>query len=1105
MGLIAGTGHDGAWTADGAAAWECGVPTRNSDPARLDGPLTDGPAFDRDGSRMLWGTALSGDLAARVESELVSPPIDASGCAGGRLKLGFWHWYHFGPGAGGFVQVFDGARWVDVEPTGGYPGAIGGGLPWRAAYGHEAFVSAEDAPSGWRYTMFDISAHAVSNLRLRFVVSSDNGRTRPGWYVDTIEIVRDGMDAVTPLEGDPELPNCGLAPHALDERALRRDVERDPCLHGEPLLDPARLVHEPGEDGGPSTHRFTLDVPVTGSLCVSITNGEERVDRATAAFASAVVRPAGRLDRLTASSRKVLPAAGGGHDLVVELEGAAGSAVEVSVFHLPGDANVPVFDAAGLFTGLSDFVVGYHDEPRPGSDPSRPVTLRLWDIAFDVELPMKSYGVEGLESAVSYVVQIMDPGTCQQVREIRGWQGLTGGSRGFHQGPVQVRLRWDGTGDDGGFLDTSRSYLFRVIAAPGDIETFPPGWIEPIGGNGGSPSLPGFISADVKPMPFEWLQIFQTAGVAAIGNRHYPQLLGANPIKAAGGEKISVGVFVPSEVYVSDAPVGYFAAIDGEGGYEKCPQGWDCAADGPYPFVVGTWNILKLTRLMLKQNISSSEEQINGFPLTPSPFQTYEVLSNGCGTDIYGNAVCAEVTVAATVPKKTQFYVHGKTVPGPRLEAYLVHKDGYDSHLPTGIPQTQVVPVAWPVISSVANDKALLGNVVRWDDAVKLLGKHLYSYIRPDLPVDVADNFGVSLCLHDEGEVSSIEPLILEAQNTWLPSLFLERFVMPTRDFATEGFVPLVTNVAVTGVFGPEGCGSSGSQVFGSGAIMKLTPPIVEDVLALDVSQDAIMTLNWPMWPEDEVPMPWNNNHQVTIKQEPGATFLHYFEGGYLQADLISTNPSPFSIDYDNVLVKKLGQVVFEEITSYDTYEIIFRFQGPNSFWSDLAHARNLLLNPPPFFPIKAQLSEPPTTWEVMPSSLLIKKLIPGLCTEPGPNENCTQWYLDVPEIPSEVASVSAWGYHLPVPTEPITSPVCWGPGETGVFPRGFYRQTSVPVGGMPIEEIDWTAHCENSGECGQGDDHSAYCKLNIERCATFNYPENSGWVEKGLSAGICG
>jgi hypothetical protein len=85
------------------SSWACGPATPLA--AYPDAPVGDGPQFDVDASGMLFATAPSGLYYPFEASDLISPPMDLSGCQGRTTNLSFWHWYHFAPGAGGWVEV----------------------------------------------------------------------------------------------------------------------------------------------------------------------------------------------------------------------------------------------------------------------------------------------------------------------------------------------------------------------------------------------------------------------------------------------------------------------------------------------------------------------------------------------------------------------------------------------------------------------------------------------------------------------------------------------------------------------------------------------------------------------------------------------------------------------------------------------------------------------------------------------------------------------------------------------------------------------------------------------------------------------------------------
>ncbi|MCK9463165.1 MAG: hypothetical protein M0R80_26375 [Proteobacteria bacterium] len=379
----------------GDKVWQCGVPTRDRGMSQYDGPLTDGPAFDRDDSGLTWGTELSGHLPKGAESALVTPAVNAGGCANGSLKLGFWNWYHFGTGGGGFVQAFDGIGWVDVAPEDGYPGVIGGGMQWRKAYGHDAFVTTNDKPSGWQYQVIDLTPFINNELRVRFVVSADNTATRPGWYVDTVEFVRDILDSVSPLQGTPNEPMCGLATTSLSAADVDPTVKRDPCTEGEPVLDWQSLENEITPNGPVTTHSFDVQHPEGGSLCIVLSNGSPRFSSTSISVDDQVYYANEGFDAQTNILRKVIPASGRASHIEVNLDGEPGSNAEIQVLHLDSEGTKPIFRPDGSATSFSNLTLGYHDEMRYTGE-ENPRTVKMYDINFDIELPKTVYGTMGI-------------------------------------------------------------------------------------------------------------------------------------------------------------------------------------------------------------------------------------------------------------------------------------------------------------------------------------------------------------------------------------------------------------------------------------------------------------------------------------------------------------------------------------------------------------------------------------------------------------------------------------------------------------------------------------------------------------------------------------
>jgi len=142
----------------------------------------------------------SGITAINVGSTaLESPVIDLSGAS--TANLVFNHWYHFDDCRevtfepdGGIVeiQVLPSSAWVQIFPTGGYPGRImdrscsPNPLAGKNAYTHDSggvFVPAE----------FDLTPFAGNAVKIRFRIGWDCGNcTREeGWYIDDVTVFGD--------------------------------------------------------------------------------------------------------------------------------------------------------------------------------------------------------------------------------------------------------------------------------------------------------------------------------------------------------------------------------------------------------------------------------------------------------------------------------------------------------------------------------------------------------------------------------------------------------------------------------------------------------------------------------------------------------------------------------------------------------------------------------------------------------------------------------------------------------------------------------------------------------------------------------------------------
>ena len=84
-----------------------------------------------------------------------------------RPMLSFHHWYAFGPGDIGYVEIDEGGGWHTLAPVYGYPTTAG----WA------------ESSAGWQLASFELPP---STLRLRLVFAADVSGVGVGWFVDQV-------------------------------------------------------------------------------------------------------------------------------------------------------------------------------------------------------------------------------------------------------------------------------------------------------------------------------------------------------------------------------------------------------------------------------------------------------------------------------------------------------------------------------------------------------------------------------------------------------------------------------------------------------------------------------------------------------------------------------------------------------------------------------------------------------------------------------------------------------------------------------------------------------------------------------------------------------
>ncbi|MCI0536794.1 MAG: hypothetical protein L0Z50_16375 [Verrucomicrobiales bacterium] len=264
------------WQAESSGSspvWHCAPPSLDPDPTVPPSPPSDSPAYFKDGSGRLIATEPGGTYPAGVIATMTSPMIDLARCPGCTF-LSFWHWYHFAPSDGGYVELWNGQKWIPLNPIDGYPGEITGTSLGKAL---EGYVSAQDMPSGWRRAIFNLTPHLsakhAQKIKVRFVsASAPNRARRPGWYLDTIEIGRS-------LEFFEGAFDCKLPAVDLSQLDPAPGLPKDPCREGR-LVAPSRVVVGASEKSGDSSDNPNpANEPVVflaqnpGWLCVEIHRG----------------------------------------------------------------------------------------------------------------------------------------------------------------------------------------------------------------------------------------------------------------------------------------------------------------------------------------------------------------------------------------------------------------------------------------------------------------------------------------------------------------------------------------------------------------------------------------------------------------------------------------------------------------------------------------------------------------------------------------------------------------------------------------------------------------------------------------------------------------
>jgi len=148
----------GDWDID-YGVWEVGTPTS-------------GPG-DPHGGVQCAGTVLDGKYPDDTDSRLISPSFTLGTISGDEeLHLRFWHWFNYYGGDYGYVQI------SVYDNTTGWS-------EWEDVSGNINYYSA-----CWSLKSVDISEYAGQRIRIAFHHRADGYGTKPGWYIDDIEVIK---------------------------------------------------------------------------------------------------------------------------------------------------------------------------------------------------------------------------------------------------------------------------------------------------------------------------------------------------------------------------------------------------------------------------------------------------------------------------------------------------------------------------------------------------------------------------------------------------------------------------------------------------------------------------------------------------------------------------------------------------------------------------------------------------------------------------------------------------------------------------------------------------------------------------------------------------
>jgi hypothetical protein len=197
-----------AWTTNTNSMWMRGIPISNVINAAYS-------------PTKCYKTRLQGNYISNRNDTLTSPKLNFTGITGPVLR--FYHWWEADPNDGGNIQysINGGASWItlgvqnDTAGINWYNHFTNGKYFWSGNYG------------GWRESIRSIPMVAnQSNVKFRFIFSSDASTVANGWAIDDFEIrvpkkaidagVTEVINPATSIPGGMVLPKVKFKNYGID-------------------------------------------------------------------------------------------------------------------------------------------------------------------------------------------------------------------------------------------------------------------------------------------------------------------------------------------------------------------------------------------------------------------------------------------------------------------------------------------------------------------------------------------------------------------------------------------------------------------------------------------------------------------------------------------------------------------------------------------------------------------------------------------------------------------------------------------------------------------------------------------------------------------------